>query len=244
MQSPNASNNALSARVGRCSILVMLLFGYNMFYYSVAKSESLVPSLNVIQGTVTILDQGGNEIKDRSNVVIFIDGIATNQLTQDQQNTPKMSHQGRQFSPRVLPIVKEGTVDFFNDDSIYHNVFSLSKAKSFDLGIYPQGTSKLVTFNQPGLIKIYCNMHPKMVSNILVLNNPLFAKTDDDGTFTIHNIPDGKFTLRLWYEFSDGLSQQISLQGGQQLTKNLVLKVTKKVRSHKNKFGKSYREKY
>ncbi len=243
MRTPRWNINAVSAPIGKCVIFTILL-GYSILCFSVTDNKSKTPSINVLNGTVTILDQDGNEIEDRSNVVIFIDGISTNNQIQDHQKIPKMSHKGRQFTPHVLPIVKQGVVDFFNDDRIYHNVFSLSKAKTFDLGIYPQGTSKLVTFSQSGLVKIYCNMHPKMASNILVLNNPLFAKTNVDGSYTINNIPDGVFSVRLWYEFSDGFSQQISLQGGQQLTKNIAIKVTKKIRRHKNKFGKSYREKY
>ena len=242
MQSTRRIKKPSSAHMGRFVMLVMI--GFGVLYFPTAISQSLGTSLNVIDGTVTILDPDGNEIEDRSNIVIFIDGISTNKQVQEQNQIPKMSHQGRRFSPRVIPIVKGESVDFFNDDNIYHNVFSLSKAKNFDLGIYPQGTSRLVAFNKPGLIKIYCNIHPKMVSSILVLNNPLFAKAAIDGTFTIKKIPDGTFTLRLWYEFGDDLSQQVILQGGERFTRHFVTKITKKVRRHKNKFGKSYRKKY
>lgn len=226
--------------VGILRYLLLTLFGYGLLNISIAHSRSL----NTIDGTITILDFDGNEMTDHSNVVIFIDGITANPTTHSQQIIPKISHQGRKFSPHVLPIGKGDTVDFFNDDRIFHNVFSLSKAKTFDLGIYPHGASKLVTFKQSGLVKLYCNIHPKMVGNILVLNNKWFAKSAEDGYFSIKNIPDGEFTLRLWYEFSKGFSQPISFYGGKNISKNLTLRVTKKPRSHKNKFGKPYRKKY
>lgn len=226
------------ADIRRC--LLLTFFGYGLLFFSTVYGRSL----NTVEGTITVIDFDGNEMEDRSNVVIFIDGTAANPAIQVEQNIPKISHQGRKFAPQVLPIVKGSRVDFFNDDRVFHNVFSLSKAKTFDLGIYPQGTSKVVTFNTPGLVKIYCNIHPKMVSNILVLNNTLFAKTAVDGSFTIKNVPDGEFTLRSWHEVSEGVSLPVSLHGGKKISKNLTIKITKKVRSHKNKFGKSYRTKY
>lgn len=223
---------------------ILLILGYSALYSSISYSQFNNPPVNTISGTVTIIDRDGDELKDRSNAVIFIDGLSEEQQVQEKKNIPTMSHKGRIFSPRVLPIVKGEVIDFFNDDTIYHNVFSLSKANPFDLGIYPQGTSKLVTFSRPGLVKLYCNIHPKMVSNILVLNNNLFAKTGVDGTFEIKNIPDSEFTLRVWYEYSDVFSRQVSVKDGKRFIETFTIKATKKIRAHKNKFGKPYRRKY
>ncbi len=227
-----------SAGVLQCLLLSLLAYGLSGFHLAHART------LNTIDGNLTILGFDGNEKTDHSNAVIFIDGIVAGSVSQLHQDPPKISHLGRKFAPHVLPLLKGGTVDFFNDDRIFHNVFSLSKAKTFDLGIYPQGTSKLVSFERTGLIKIYCNIHPKMVSNILVLNNPFFTKTDTDGSFTIENIPDGTYTLRIWHEFSVAMNLPVSFQDGQIVTQNLTITETKKVRSHKNKFGKPYKTKY
>ena len=209
-----------------------------------ATSQSVNRSLNSISGTVTVLDEDGRVIPDASNVVVFIDGISEQYQPEIGIDVPKISHRGRQFSPHVLPIVKGTTIDFLNDDSIYHNVFSLSEANTFDLGIYPEGTSKLVTFEQPGLVNVYCNIHPNMVSTILVLNNTMFVTTGADGAFEIRNIPDGQFTLRVWYEFGEELSREVSLSGGNQLTEAFTLTAIRRIRTHDNKFGRPYREKY
>ena len=202
------------------------------------------PSANTISGTVRIFDRGGDEFKDRSGVVVFVDALPRAAQPHDLQNEPRISHKGRQFSPGVLPIVKGTTINFFNDDSIYHNVFSLSKSNTFDLGIYPEGTSKFVTFSELGLVKIHCNIHPRMSSTILVLNNTLFAKTGPDGRFRIDGVPDGQHRLRLWSELSDEQSRNVSVSGGGRFEESFEVRVTKRFIQHKNKFGKRYREKY
>ncbi len=197
-----------------------------------------------ISGTVRIFDLNGDELVDRSGVVVFIDGLPDSPVYRTLPKPPQVSHKDRQFSPRVLPLVRGTTVDFLNDDNIYHNVFSLSESKTFDLGIYPEGTSKLVTFSDPGLIKIHCNIHPRMTSTILVLNNNLFATTGPDGKFQIEGAPDGQVTLRVWSEFSDEQSRTITHSGGDRFDESFEVHETKRFIQHRNKFGKRYREKY
>ncbi len=127
---------------------------------------------NTIKGVVTITDLDGNPHSDHSDAVVFIDGLPSQSKSQQSNEiAPLISHKGRQFSPRVLPIVKGGKVDFYNDDDIFHNVFSLSRVKPFDLGIYPTGTSKIVEFEHTGLVKLYCNIHPDMVSNRVMIES-------------------------------------------------------------------------
>jgi len=111
-------------------------------------------------------------------------------------------------------------------------------------GIYAEGTSRLVEFSDAGLVKIYCNIHPKMTSTILVLNNDLFAITDADGRFTIGGIPDGPAKLRTWGEFSDELSRDIVVSGDSMYEEFFEIHETKRFVQHKNKFGKRYPEKY
>lgn len=199
---------------------------------------------NSVHGVVTILDRAGNALSDRSGVVVFVDGLPQDPQRSVTKDVPEISHKGRQFSPSVLPVVNGTTVDFLNDDDIYHNVFSLSEANTFDLGIYPVGTSKLVEFNRPGLVKIYCNIHPNMSSSILVLNNDLFATTAQDGTFEIRNIPDGRYTLRVWSEFSDEQDKSVHFAGGERTEAAFTVRETKRRLPHLNKFGQRYREKY
>ena len=199
---------------------------------------------SVVEGAVTIMDKDGVTLDDYSNVVVFIDGLSQDHIKSAENRVPNMSHKGLRFSPRVLPISKGTSINFLNDDGIFHNVFSLSKTKPFDLGIYPSGTEKHVQFDRPGLVKVYCNIHPNMISNVLVLNNPLFSKTDAYGKYEIKNIPVGDFTLRVWYEFGDDIRREINIKKGDRLEENFMLTKNKNIKKHKNKFGKPYRKKY
>jgi hypothetical protein len=100
----------------------------------------------------------------------------------------------------VLAIVAGTTVDFPNDDRTYHNVFSLSKTRSFDLGRYATGRSKSVRFDRPGIVRVFCDIHSHMSAFILVFAHRYFAVTDDDGRYSLENVPPGTYTLTVWNE--------------------------------------------
>lgn len=209
-----------------------------------ANEQSTNDFSGVIKGIITITDKEGNKLEDYSNVVVFVDGLSVQKSNIVEQSIPNLSHKGLKFTPRVLPIIKGSNVNFLNDDNIFHNVFSLSKAKTFDLGIYPAGSEKFLQFDQPGLVKVYCNIHPNMISNILVLNNSLFSKTDTYGNYLITNVPTGNFTLRVWYEQSSDIRREIKVQTRELLVENFDITKSKIIKKHKNKFGMPYREKY
>lgn len=198
---------------------------------------------NTISGQIKVFDNKDRLLDDFSDVVVFIEGIDI-QSENSSKAPVVMSHKNKQFSPRVLPLNKGDVVDFLNDDGIYHNVFSLSKSKPFDLGIYPKGSSKLVPFDKTGLVKIYCNLHPQMISNILVLNNDFYAVTDENGHFAITGLPVGEYTLRIWHELSEEQSHQVKVSTGDNHLEDKTLKLTKRITKHKNKFGKKYKNKY
>ncbi|MBK7092621.1 MAG: hypothetical protein IPH59_13030 [bacterium] len=113
---------------------------------------------------------------------------------------PQMVQKDQSFVPEILPILVGTTVDFPNLDPVFHNVFSYSKAKKFDLGRYPKGHSKSVTFDTPGLVKVFCEIHSSMRAHILVLEQPFFALASEDGSFRIPNVPAGNYTLNVWQE--------------------------------------------
>ena len=138
---------------------------------------------NTIAGQVKILKPDGEEQADRSNVVVFLDRVKSETAFPRPRKNPVISQKNRRFTPRVLPVMKGTTVDFPNDDTIFHNVFSLSKTRPFDLDIYPPGKSKSFTFKRTGWVKVYCNIHPQMIVHIIVLDNPFFALTDQKGDF-------------------------------------------------------------
>jgi hypothetical protein len=190
----------------------------------------------VVDVKLTTVD--GQPKSNHSNVVVFLDGIP--RQTFMPVESPSVSQQNRGFSPRVLPIVRGTTVQFPNDDTILHNVFSISKARKFDLDVYRPGKAKSVTFPKPGLVKLYCNIHPEMSCSILILNNPLFALTDATGRCVITGVPDGSVTLRTWHEYGGETRQRLTL--GDEPVVQLDLKVVEKRRSiaHTNKYGQPY----
>ena len=113
---------------------------------------------------------------------------------------PILDQRDMVFRPLVLPILVGTTVDFPNSDPLFHNVFSLSQAKEFDLGRYPKGEKRSVVFNKPGIVSVYCEIHSYMFATILVLQNPFFTAPDDDGNFTMTDIPAGRYQLSFWYQ--------------------------------------------
>jgi hypothetical protein len=113
-----------------------------------------------------------------------------------------MDQRNETFVPHVLAVTVGTTVDFPNNDLTFHNVFSLSKARRFDLGRYAAGRSKAVRFDRPGIVRVFCDIHSHMNAFILVFNHRFFAVTDDEGRYEIGAVPPGSYTLSAWYEGS------------------------------------------
>jgi len=115
--------------------------------------------------------------------------------------TKRISQHGAMFEPHVLPIMVGTTVEWPNEDNIYHNVFSMSDAKQFDLGLYKGNPpEKRVTFDKPGRVDVFCSIHEDMHCIVLVLENPYFASTDDKGDYKISDVPPGSYKLKAWNE--------------------------------------------
>jgi len=91
-------------------------------------------------------------------------------------------------------------VEFPNRDNLFHNVFSYSQPKEFDLGRYPRDDSRSVTFDRAGVVRVYCDIHSSMSATILVLRHPYFASPDDAGSYAIGHIPPGTYRVALWYD--------------------------------------------
>jgi plastocyanin len=130
---------------------------------------------------------------------------------------PLLDQRDLQFHPQVLPILVGTTVDFPNRDNLFHNVFSYSRTRPFDLGRYPKNDSRSVTFDTPGVVRVYCDIHSHMNATILVLGNPFFATLDEDGRYSIRDIPDGNYTLILWYDRDVVERRSIEVRPGQSL---------------------------
>jgi plastocyanin len=126
--------------------------------------------------------------------------------------TSKVAQKRAEFYPHVLPVLAGTTVEWPNNDEIFHNVFSMSDAASFDLGLYEGNPpDKRVTFGQPGKVDVFCSIHANMHCIVLVMSNPYFAATDSKGRYRIENIPPGKYKLKAWHERLPADVQEITV---------------------------------
>jgi len=137
--------------------------------------------------------------------VVFIEGkVGTNSTPSTNVATvatTKIAQKGATFSPHVLPVMVGTKVEWPNEDTIYHNVFSTSDTKSFDLDLYKGNPpEKRVSFDKLGRADVFCSIHANMHCVVLVLENPYFASTDENGNYSIPNVPPGTYKLKAWHE--------------------------------------------
>ena len=136
---------------------------------------------------------------ERSHVVVYLEDDrlgASNALVVPAE----MEQQNRRFSPDLVVIPAGASVSFPNFDPIFHNVFSLSKAKSFDLGNYSKGQTRMVAFPKAGTVAVYCHLHPNMTGTIVVTPNPWGVRVDAKGQYTLADVPPGKYTVVAWHK--------------------------------------------
>ncbi len=194
-----------------------------------------------ITGKVRLSRMGKGQA-DASGVVVYAVGF--NQPA--PKTVPTLRQHKRQYVPRMLAITAGQKVDFPNDDSFFHNVFSLSKARKFDLGQYWKGRSKQKVFPRKGIVQVYCNIHPKMSATILVLPNRAFDFTAKDGSFTLKNVPPGSWTV---FAYSRKAARPVRVKnvavaaGKSTQASGLSIDETKLDFAHKNKYGAAYRDK-
>jgi plastocyanin len=137
----------------------------------------------------------------------------------------KMSQKNAMFDPELLAIQVGTAVDFPNLDDTYHNVFSYSKTKRFDLGRYrKEEKSATVIFDKPGVVSIHCEIHDRMRGTILVLETPYFQKSDASGRYRIDHVPPGRYTLKAWISDNDVRQQPIDVKNGVTLHVDLPAK--------------------
>jgi plastocyanin len=191
-----------------------------------------------VAGQVVLLENGGAR-SDASNAVVWIDGLHRPGGARD---TATMKQSLKRFLPPVVVVPTGGTVSFPNEDPIYHNVFSVSGANRFDLGLYRSGASKAKAFSAPGLVRVYCNIHPQMVGFVMVVDSDYFAITGPDGSFRLEGVPAGHHRIRAWHEGGAEDAQEIVV-GAEGAGAPVTLRIDVsgfQPKSHKNKYGKDY----
>lgn len=126
---------------------------------------------------------------------------------------PELRQVRYSFKPRVLGVPVGTTVEFPNEDAIFHNVFSYSKTKRFDLGYYGKGKSKRVTFDKPGLVKVFCDIHSTMSAFIMVADSPFVVSPGTDGRFVFEEVPEGTWRIRAWHPELGETSSEVVVTG-------------------------------
>ena len=198
-----------------------------------------------ISGRVEVLEKGDVKEKLIRDVVVFVDGLKAPLPEEPRRRRFQITSQNKAFGPRVEAVPVGAVVSFPNLDPIMHNVFSLSPSNKFDLGLYKAGAAKDQRLDGPGLVRIYCNIHPQMSAFVLVLENPYFTEARPDGTFRIENVPPGTYTVKAWFEKAQ--AEKVVVVGAQGASNATFLLDARrfKTETHMNKFGKPYgREKY
>ena len=145
----------------------------------------------------------------------------------------------KSFEPRVLAVPQGSTVRFPNQDPILHNVFSASGRNRFDLGLYRLGESREVTFEHPGVVRVFCNVHHDMVAYVVVLETPFHASPGPDGRFRLDGLPPGPGKLTVWHERAEAWTGDIEMPRAEPLRIRLDFS-KQRVPQHMNKFGKPY----
>jgi plastocyanin len=154
------------------------------------------------------------DLADRNRSVVYLESAPRGAFEQSEPGRATMDQRNETFVPHVLAITTGTTVDFPNSDRIYHNVFSLSKTKQFDLGRYPVGHSRPVRFDQPGIVRVFCEIHSHMNAFILVFSHPFFAVTDTEGRYHIDNVPPGTYGVIAWNEGVSSEPRPITVPDG------------------------------
>jgi plastocyanin len=173
------------------------------FSVSLSFAVPAVAGAAAVAGAVEITnskDPAVRRNKDYSGVVLWLERVDGATFSPGPPRHLKMLQQDRHFRPHVLAISVGSTVDFPNLDPIYHNAFSNFSGQPFDTGLYPPGTNRSIVFTSPGIVRVFCNIHPTMSAIIAVSPTPWYALTGSPGTYQIPNVPPGEYQLRIFYE--------------------------------------------
>ncbi len=176
---------------------------------SLLQVTGLAIAIPVLAGTIEGRIKPPAAVKDSSHFVIWVADI---EGTFPAPTKPAvMDQKDLRFVPHVLAVQVGTTVEFPNSDPVSHNVFSISDAKRFNLGLYQSGTARRVKFDRPGVVELLCNVHLEMSAYIVVVKNPYFAQPKADGTFRIENVPPGRHRLRSWHERLPAREQEVEV---------------------------------
>ncbi len=191
-----------------------------------------------VAGHVTILEKDNKPSPDLGDAVIFLESPGP----PARPATAEIFIRDKTYAPHVIVLPQGSTVRFPNLDPFNHNVFSVSEPNQFDLGLYGRGEAKTHTFTAPGLVRVFCNVHPRMVAYVVVMATRWYAQPAGDGAFAIPDVPPGRYKLHVWHErVAADVVKDITVAphgaGDLEITLNAR---GYKWEPHKNKYGRDY----
>jgi plastocyanin len=189
-----------------------------------------------VKGAITVLANGAPKA-DRSKVVVYLEHVPGDPPKPKNASIRQIE---KQFDPPLTVVVKGTTIDFPNEDKIFHNVFSVSRPARFDLGLYKSGTAKSVEMKRPGVVDVYCNIHPDMVAKVKILENAFYTITTKSGAFTIDGVPPGEYPIVAWLPSGDEARGTVTVKAGAAATVNLQVTEVAKKTTHTRKDGTPY----
>jgi plastocyanin len=195
-----------------------------------------------VSGQVSILERDNEATTDLGNAVIYLEPVTAPSKAKHKEMRSQIALQARAFQPRVRVIPVGSKVDFPNQDSFNHNVFTNSALGEFDLGVYGKGKTKDATFKRAGLYPIYCNIHARMTGYVLAVSTPYIAQPGIDGRFEIPSVPPGKYMMSVWHERAATQKREVTVGASGLVGQNVELDARgyKRV-AHRNKFGQEYK---
>ena len=216
-----------------------------------AQETSTVSADVAITGAATKnAKTGGGRGPDASNVAVWLTpldrGEANASAPTGKQKPARLVQRNKTFDPHLLIVLVGTAVEFPNKDPFFHNIFSLFDGKRFDLGLYEAGTTRSVRFDRPGISYLFCNIHAEMSAVVVAVETPYYAISNSSGNISIHDVPDGRYQLHVWYERSlpedlKGLTAPVTISYSERsLGAIKVVENPNFTLVHKNKYGQDY----
>jgi plastocyanin len=207
-------------------------------------SESLYAG--AVAGRVKITNSSDSAVtkkSDFSGVAVWLSPVG--EVIHPPLKRAVMLQKNKMFTPHVLAIGAGSTVDFPNEDPIFHNAFSNFNGQVFDVSLYPPGTSRAVRFSRAGVVRVFCNIHPTMSAVIVVVDSPYFTTTSRDGSFSFPNVPSGEYELHLFHERAttetlSKLERWVSVKAKLDIGEIELSETGYLPGPHKNKYGNDY----
>jgi plastocyanin len=158
-----------------------------------------------------------------TDAIVFVERAPDGVQLPTHGPNPKLAQRDQAFAPRVVVVPAGGRVEFPNQDPIYHNVFSVSPARRFDLGKYPRGQSRTVDFPRAGVVKVFCDIHADMAAFVLVTPTPAWARAGSDGRYELAGLPAGRYRLAWWHPDASGGSADVDVPADGAVTLDVEL---------------------